>query len=104
VGVSYDGLVASGSVHVSIDTLNQEISTNSEFGSKQTTFTIGSHDIPLPIRMKMKEIYTALDSKNWEGLPTGVTYESLGIATKREHLMRAFIEYRDSRGTVYKGK
>jgi len=95
--------VASGSVSIDINVLNEQVSQSTEFGSKQTTFNIGTEDIPLPIKMKMKPIYRALEQVYWGNLPGGATYSSLRIATKKTHLEKAFSDYKSSRGSLSSG-
>jgi len=98
IGISYEGFVASGSVGIDINTINQQVSHGNEFGSKQTTFRIGTKNVPLPIKMKMRPIYTAMDPIYW-----GSAYASLHIASKKTHLMKAFNDYKTSRGFLSYG-
>ena len=75
-----------------------------EFGTRQTEFSIGTSESPLPIRMRILPIYAALNnSEYWMGLENGDTYSSLGIATKRDHLVTAFGDYKRVMGRLASG-
>ena len=102
--VGYSGVLASGSVSVNVDTLNERVTTNSMFGSELNTLTIGTMEIPLPIKMRLRPIYEALDEEYWTNLPAGATYESLSIKKKMANLQMAFVEYPDKAGSLLQGE
>lgn len=92
--------MASGSISISIGTLNQRVSSSSTFGSKMTQFTIGTREFPRPIHMEMKPIFEALDKKYW---PSDV-YDSYQIGQRKEALRQAYLEYPKLIGRIAQGK
>ena len=106
-GGSYLGF--SGSFSVDVNTFNQHVSDSARFGSEQRGVSSGSKIIksqgqyqiddnnqrpPIPIRMSVIPIPTALDQRLWTELPeTGHTYTSLGVSTKLHNLERALRQY-----------
>lgn len=104
VGGGFNVGVASGSVEVSIDVLNNMASSSSVFGSKLTTLSIGTKEIPLPITLELEPIYTALEKIHWKNLPKGKSYKSLSISQKKANLEMAFENYPDEVGRILSGK
>ena len=102
--VGYSSFLASGKVSVDVDTLNERVTASSKFGSELNTFTIGTMEIPLPIKMQLRPIYDALEQKYWTNIPAGATYESLSLKTKMTNLQMAFVEYPEKAGSLLQGE
>lgn len=94
LGGEYSGYGGQLELDISKITLNNKKS--SSYGTKVTSFTIGSTTKPYPISLTLRNISETLNPEYWTSLPEeGVSFDTLGIEQKKENLERALADYAD---------
>ena len=89
LGASFSG--HGGSLGIDVSRLKINTDGNSNFGSRVTSFEIGSLEHPVPISLKLINISDALRSaKYWQ---ESENYDDLNIAAKRANLDKVLKDY-----------
>ena len=94
-GGSYSGF--GGSLDLDISKLNFNSRNSSNFGSKVTSFRIGTSRTPYPISFELVDISDTLLPVYWT---QNGNYRDLNIAGKRANLIRALEDYADFEGVA----
>ncbi len=97
-GITFGGSYSDfgGSLDLNISALHMNAKNSSNFGSRVTSFRIGSTTTPFPISLKLMDISDALRPEYWSSLTgTSRSYSNLRIATKGVNLARALEDYAD---------
>lgn len=90
-----------GSLDLDIGSLKIDSRSSNNFGSRVTSFNIGTERSPVPITLKLIPISDALRQEYWSQLErTSKSYRRLKIAAKRANLMRALEDYADYVGAT----
>ena len=88
VGGGANGGGATGDFSIDLKTLNKNVNGRTKIGHSKTTLTIGSEEIPAPIKLELMPIAEALSELMW-----GPTWREDGIAERQQSLVQALLRY-----------
>ena len=100
---SYTSLLASGSLSVSVDTLNAEVNSGSKYGSKDKVIRLGTDVLPVPVKMYTEPITRALEDLYWSKRIAADSSLTSTLALKRMLVVQALDYYFNEYGLLLKG-